>query len=119
MLGYDYGWLGLVQCEHEQQVVYATRSDGDGQETIHRSVRVPNGVTVDLQVEVSPEAQARFVARVGDVSIDSGCSFRVREGHWIGAELVMFCAAPLGEPSAAALFGPISMNSPESSDRRG
>lgn len=110
VLGYGYGWVGLVSTEQGCDVVAAVRAEGDGAETREVLAQVAAGERVEIALEVTPEAGVELRLRTGASTWrNARLIFTAREGQWIGAELVLFSAAPLGGVESLATFGAVEI----------
>lgn len=110
MLGYAYGWIGLVATEQGCDVVAATREAEAGEETRSVLGHVAPGAECEVALTVSPQALVSFHLRAqGRDWHPAGVEFTAREGQWIGAELVLFSAAPLGGAESLATFGAVEI----------
>lgn len=110
VLGRAYAWLGLVRAGDGLDVVVAERGEDDQQETRTAIGHVAVGASIGLRVDVDVAGTARLSARLPDEEwMETGMRFEVREGHWIGAELVLLAASPLGGDAGEAVFGPVEI----------
>nr|WP_201468795.1 glycoside hydrolase 43 family protein [Microbacterium hydrocarbonoxydans] len=109
VLGLDYAWAGIRQTDSGPEAVVAMRGRDDQVERVVATFplhddRVRVGVTVDA------DARVRFT--LGATSIDP--QFTAVEGHWVGASLSLFAAAPFGRPDAIGRFVDFTIHTQES-----
>ena len=109
VLGYDYGWVGLVATRGGAEVVAAVRASDSGAETREVLAVVAPGSQVEIAVEVTSEAGVALQVRIEDGWHASNLTFVAREGQWIGADLVLFAAAPLGGIKSVATFAAVEI----------
>lgn len=103
VLGRGYLWVGLRLQDGGRRLVAATRSEGGLDEVVLHDSEAPSG-PVSIQVRV--ERDARVTVTVAGVDDPVAVGWQAVVGHWIGAEIALFAAAPLGEHDAEGAFGP-------------
>ncbi|MCU1404907.1 MAG: xynB 2 [Glaciihabitans sp.] len=109
ILGRDYLWSGLRSTPDGTLLVVASRRGGELSELIHHTEHI-DGTSASVRIEV--DASAGVLVHVdggtGSTAVDPG--FTAVAGHWIGADIALFAAAPLGaQQPAAAGFGPFTL----------
>ena len=120
LLGREYAWAGLVRTPTGVDVVH--RHGARGTEGSFAQSPAPAG-TVELRLSVDADGVATFAWRAADQAADPSetpsetktwhdfpSAWAAVEGHWIGAEVGLFAAAPPGTPAderGDALFGPV------------
>jgi beta-xylosidase len=112
ILGRQYAWLGIVRTA-DGYLLGSGRGGQRPQEdplTDAVELRAP---TLDVRIRVDAGHQARFEWRTGTASewrmLDA--VFDVVEGQWIGAELGIFAASPLGSAeSGDVIVGPVQVD---------
>ncbi|WP_432562049.1 glycoside hydrolase family 43 protein [Kineococcus sp. SYSU DK003] len=120
VLGRAYLWAGLARSGDRLVVVAAERSAGSFDETVREIAAVPAGTRLEVRLDVRAHAGSdeqdpvrvtvalrwqqdqRWVTVLDAV--------RPEAGHWIGAELALFAAAPLGGAPGTAEFGPFRLD---------
>jgi beta-xylosidase len=109
VLGRSYLWCGLRLDDDGVRLVAAHRADGDQDETVLIHEPAAADEPLELSFEWGDDARLRVLVRQGAESwrllVDG---WPITEGHWIGAEIGVFAAAPIGSPTPArARFGPV------------
>jgi hypothetical protein len=125
LLGREYAWAGLVRTPTGVDVVH--RHGARGTEDSFAQSPAP-AEAVDLRLSVDADGVATFAWRAADLATDDAAglagdnaddteawhdfpsTWAAVEGHWIGAEVGLFAAAPPGTPAderGGALFGPV------------
>ncbi|RXK56171.1 glycosyl hydrolase 43 family protein [Oleiharenicola lentus] len=103
VFGYAYSWIGLRARDNGLALVWATRPEaakGAPQEEHLLIERLQSPVW--LSVLVHPGARCQFAFSTdGTTFTDTGREFTATEGHWVGAKIGLFAAAP----AAAAATG--------------
>ncbi|HZU94757.1 MAG TPA: hypothetical protein VFF85_14105, partial [Microbacterium sp.] len=61
-----------------------------------------------IRVEVAVDAEARVRFMLGTTTVDP--QFTAVEGHWVGASLSLFAAAPYGAPEAIGRFADFTID---------
>ncbi|WP_182112422.1 MULTISPECIES: glycoside hydrolase 43 family protein [unclassified Actinotalea] len=114
VLGRSYLWCGLREAAGGQRLVAAVRENGDQDETLLVDEPAP-AREVELRVDVDPEAFVRLSARTAEGTWRVlGSGLPAQAGHWVGAEIGVFAAAPLGSPApAVATVGPVRLEVPD------
>ncbi|MGC5170366.1 family 43 glycosylhydrolase [Microbacterium sp. DT81.1] len=103
VLGRSYLWVGLRVGDGGRRLVVATRIDGRLEEEIVRD-RPWASDEVRLRVIVDSDAVVSALVLDGGVWQELAVAFTAVAGHWIGAEIGIFAAAPLGgEPGVARM----------------
>lgn len=110
VLGHEYAWAGLLRTPTGVDVALR-RSGAPGTEESLAQVPAPR-TTIDLRLAVDDDGAAQLAWRVHDDEPwhDLDRPWRAVEGHWIGAEVGLFAARPLGSSAASdagATFGPV------------
>ncbi len=102
VFGYAYAWIGLHARDSGIALVLATRPEaakGEAQEE-HLLIERLTG-PVWLSVLVHPGARCRFAFSTdGETFTDTNREFTATVGHWVGAKVGLFAAAPAGAASA-------------------
>lgn len=118
VLGTEYAWVGLVETPAGAHVI-CRRSIGGGangrQEHTLAQEALPSGVrTVTLRAGCDAEGTISFAWRVPGTATWHGpdTRFAARPGRWIGADIGLFAAAPLGTPDNHdhGTFGAVSVD---------
>jgi beta-xylosidase len=109
LLGREYAWVGLVRTP--TGIDLALRHGAGATEESFAQCPAPAD-TVDLRLTVAADGTATFAWRAADTEAwhDLPSEWAAVEGHWIGAEVGLFAAAPPGTPvdeRGGALFGPV------------
>jgi beta-xylosidase len=112
LLGREYAWVGLVRTPTGIDVALR-RSAGITEDSLAQSPAP--GDAVDLRLAIDADGTATFFWRAADRADteawhDLSSAWSAVEGHWIGAEVGLFAAAPPGSPvgeRGGALFGPV------------
>lgn len=65
-----------------------------------------------IRVGIAVDADARVRFTLGSLPIDP--QFTAVEGHWVGASLSLFAAAPFGAPEAIGRFTDFTIDAQES-----
>ncbi|WP_345710599.1 glycoside hydrolase family 43 protein, partial [Kineococcus glutinatus] len=114
VLGRSYSWCGVRLDGTGTRLVAAVRGDGDHEETLLVDEPLPGPGAVELRVECGPDAVLGLAARCGDGPWRTlGSGLRAEQGQWVGAEIGVFAAAPLGSPEPArAVVGPVRLEIP-------
>jgi beta-xylosidase len=111
VLGRSYLWAGLRSTSQGIDLVVASRRDSDLAEHVHYAERLI-GSTASVRIVVDEFAAIHVDVDAGGgdggTSVDPG--FSAAAGHWIGADIALFAAAPLGAPQTAmGEFGPFTL----------
>lgn len=113
LLGREYAWFGLVRTPTGVDVALR-RSTPAGAAAVEESLaQAPApGDTLDVRLAIDDSGTASFswCALGTGAWQDLGPTWTAVAGHWIGAEVGLFAAAPPGTPAAergGALFGPV------------
>jgi hypothetical protein len=95
VLGRSYAWIGLEHTATGDRLVCRASATSTEPETdLSPPVPLPAGpATARLRVRVGSDATCRFDAGAGDAV---GGEFRATAGHWVGATIGLFAAAPPG-----------------------
>jgi hypothetical protein len=112
VLGQRYAWLGIVRTPDGYVLGSGTGSEGPHEQPIGRAVALP-GPRIELQIRIDETPQATFAWRVGptDPWQIPIWDFDVVEGRWIGAELGIFAASPLGSRQrGSVIVGPVRVD---------
>jgi len=113
LLGREYSWAGLVRTPTGIDVVH--RHGARGTEDSFAQLPAPADA-VDLRLAVDADGVATFSWRAAGHAADNEAwhdlptAWAAAEGHWVGAEVGLFAAAPPGTPAdgrSGALFGPV------------
>ena len=104
ILGRNYLWAGLRVADSGIQIIVASRTDGDPRETVIHEL--PCEVeSVGIRLSSERDGRISVAIRQHDGWRELGDSgFIATEGQWIGAEIAMFAAAPLGGRAGRARF---------------
>jgi hypothetical protein len=112
VLGQKYAWLGIVRTG--DGYVLGSGSGGEGPHEQPLGRRLPLcGARIELQIRTDGTPRSTFAwrARPGEPWEVQGWNFDVVEGQWIGAELGLFAASPLGsEESGSVIVGPVRVD---------
>lgn len=108
VLGRDYLWAGLRQSEDGLRAVVAWRRSG---ERLDSTILDEPLKSTSLTVRLSTDAVANVsIVLEADGFQKELCDiFTAESGQWIGAELGLFAAAPLGTEPASGRFGPFDI----------
>ncbi len=102
VFGYTYSWIGLRARDNGHALVWAVRPEaatGAPQEEHLLIERLAGPVW--LSVLVHPGARCRFAFSTdGETFTDTGREFTATAGHWVGAKVGLFAAAPAGAAAA-------------------
>ncbi|WP_231745517.1 glycoside hydrolase 43 family protein [Arthrobacter sp. EpRS71] len=112
VLGQRYAWLGMVRTEDGYVLGSGTGSEGPHEQQMGRAVALP-GPSIELQIRTDETPRATFAWRVGptDPWQIPIWDFDVVEGRWIGAELGIFTASPLGSREHGSVrVGPVRVD---------
>ncbi|HEX6358104.1 glycoside hydrolase 43 family protein [Actinophytocola sp.] len=112
VLGTEYAWLGIEETPGGVHVI-CRRSVGRGQEHTFAQAALPvRGVQV--RVDCDAEGTIGFAWRPLGAAAwrEVDTRFQATAGRWIGADIGLFAAAPLGTPDARnhVTFGPVSVD---------
>ena len=109
VLGRSYLWAGLRSTPSGIELVVSSRRDGDLAEHVHHAERL-TGEAASIRIEVDELAALRVVVDGGAGAATIDPEFSAVAGHWIGADLALFAAAPLGaQQPAIGAFGPFTL----------
>jgi beta-xylosidase len=106
ILGRGYLWVGLQQRSGALHLVVATRDEGDLVESVLVD-RVHDAGSLRLTVDV--DLSASVTVRADECADPLVAGWQAVAGHWIGAEIGLFAAAPLGADAAEGTFGPFDI----------
>jgi beta-xylosidase len=112
VLGAEYAWLGIEETPAGAHVV-CRRSAGRRQEHTLAEEALPDGVrAVEVRASCDAEGTITFAWRTRGEWQEVGTGFPAKEGRWIGADVGLFAAAPLGAPDRQehVTFGPVSVD---------
>jgi len=109
VLGRSYLWAGLRSTASGIELVVASRRDGDLAEHVHYAEHL-TGSAASIRIDVDELAAIRVVVDGGTGPATVDPEFSAVAGHWIGADIALFAAAPLGAQQAATgEFGPFTL----------
>jgi beta-xylosidase len=112
VLGQKYAWLGIVRTADGYVLGSGTGGEGPHEQPLGRPVPL-DGPRIELQIRTDGTPRSTFAWRAGpglpwEVQ---GWSFEVVEGKWIGAELGLFAASPLGsQECGSVIVGPVRVD---------
>lgn len=115
LLGTEYAWLGLVHEGGRVRVSGGLGPRGRGDSPLVDAADVRPDEPVELRLQSRGDGRVDFAWRQGeDPWTQAITPFRARQGTWIGAEIGLFAASPVGsaEPGEA-LFGRIDIRPAE------
>lgn len=103
ILGLAYVWAGIRIGGAEAEAIVAVRHQDDQCEHVVVSIPLRAGfVGVAIDVDDGADVRVRIAADGREVHVDPG--FRAIEGHWVGAAVSLFAAAPYGSDEPLARF---------------
>jgi hypothetical protein len=109
VLGQKYAWLGIIRTADGYVVGSGTGGEGPHEERPGRQLPL-GGPRIELQIRTDGTPRSTFAWRAGQGEPweVQGWNFEVVEGKWIGAELGLFAASPLGsQESGSVIVGPV------------
>ncbi|TDO29664.1 beta-xylosidase [Kribbella sp. VKM Ac-2527] len=103
VLGTAYAWIGLMRTPGGLHVLCRRSMDGPGEQTLAQAGMPEGDDEVELRVRCDAEGLVTFAWRFsGGVEWQQvPSSFTAQPGRWIGADVGLFAAAPLGTPDGA------------------
>ena len=104
VLGLDYVWAGLRTATDGPRIVVATRADGDAHETVHVDRPATSSA---IRLRMRTDAGGNVSVSVRDAegwTTAAGLAHPATKGQWIGAEIALFAASPLGGNAGEATF---------------
>lgn len=93
VLGRGYLWAGLRIEGGAHRLVAATRAEGELHERVLFDEPAPDGA---LRLEIDVDSAARVTVRAEGLTAPIVDGWQAVVGHWIGAEIGLFAAAPHG-----------------------
>ena len=105
VLGRDYAWAGVRRTDAGVEAVVAVRTRDDQSERVIAAIPLAEP---RIRVEVAVDAEARVRFMLGTTTVDP--QFTAVEGHWVGASLSLFAAAPYGAPEAIGRFADFTID---------
>ncbi|WP_458780780.1 glycoside hydrolase family 43 protein [Arthrobacter sp. D3-16] len=112
VLGLKYAWLGIVRTAEGYVLGDGTGGEGPHEQRLGRQ-RVLPGSRIELQIRTDGTPRSTFAWRSGpgEPWEVQGWNFDVVKGQWIGAELGLFAASPLGsEEGGNVIVGPVRVD---------
>lgn len=109
VLGRDYAWAGVRRADAGIEAVVAVRTRDDQAERVVTTIPLDDA---RIRVGIAVDADARVRFTLGTTPVDP--QFTAVEGHWVGASLSLFAAAPFGAPEAIGRFEDFTIDAQES-----
>ncbi|MGH8883060.1 MAG: glycoside hydrolase 43 family protein, partial [Stackebrandtia sp.] len=112
VLGAEYAWIGVSETAAGTRMLCG-RSAGRHEHTLAQEA-LPSGTrTLTVRARCDAEGTIGFAWRPGETASwrELDTRFAASAGRWIGAEVGLFAAAPLGTPGnhGHATFGAVSV----------
>lgn len=110
VLGTAYAWIGLTRTPGGLHVFCRQSLDGPGEQTLVQANLLDGDDEVDLRVRCDAQGSVIFAWRPsGGVNwLVVPASFAAQPGRWIGADIGLFAAAPLGAPGGDHAVRPVA-----------
>lgn len=112
VLGLQYAWLGIIRTGDGYVLGSGTGGEGPHEQSLGRRIPLA-GPRIELQIRTDGTPRSTFAWRAGadDPWEVQGWNFEVAKGQWIGAELGLFAASPLGsEEKGGVIVGPVRVD---------
>jgi len=112
VLGLKYAWLGIIRTAEGFVLGDGTGGEGPREQRQGRRVALA-GSRIELQIRTDGTPRSTFAWRSGSGQPweVQGWNFEVVKGQWIGAELGVFAASPLGcEEGGNVIVGPVRVD---------
>jgi beta-xylosidase len=112
VLGQEYAWLGIIRTADGYVLGSGTGGEGPLETALSRSIPLP-GPRIELQIRTDAAPRSTFAWRSGpgEPWEVQGWNFGVVQGRWIGAELGIFAASPLGaREGGSVIVGPVRVD---------